>query len=107
MDLICLVYVTGESTKHSKGIMQCHQTCRILIGLIHSPTPLLCAPKLIQYLLTQNKAFQSEKPIHVQNTEISLKVDSLVVNILVSEGRISLQFRSDSDHKNMVVVLPR
>ena len=30
-----------------------------IIGLIHLPTLLRCEPKLVQYFLTQNKAFQS------------------------------------------------
>ena len=43
-----------------------------IIGLIHLPSLLRCEPKLIQYLLPQNKAFRStvsEKPSHVQHTD--------------------------------------
>ena len=44
-----------------------------IIDLIHLPSLLRCEPKLVQYLLTQNKAFQStlsRKSGHVQQTDI-------------------------------------
>ena len=46
-----------------------------LICLIHLPSALWCQPNLVQYLLTQNKAFQStmsEKSSHVQHTAFAL-----------------------------------
>ena len=58
-----------------KGLYILPPDLQNIIGLIHLPSLLCCEPKLVQYLLTQNKAFQwtvSEKPSHVQHTEITL-----------------------------------